>query len=61
MIVYDMAIKVLDTKQFPQHNITGLISGITFIVLFQSEEAFAVEENTHTHRMHVEIKNFILQ
>ena len=48
MIVYDVAIKVLDTKQFPQHNIAGLISGITF-VLFQSGEAFMVEGNKHTH------------
>ena len=37
MIVYDVAIKVLD------------ICGITFIVLFRSGEAFTVEGNTHTH------------
>ena len=34
MIVYDVATKVLDTQSFPQHNIAGLISSITFIVLF---------------------------
>ena len=50
MIVYDMVMNVLDTKWFLQHNIAGLISGITFIVLFQSGEASTVEENTHTHR-----------
>ena len=49
MIVYDMVMKVLDTKWFPQHNTAGLISGITFIVLFQSGEASAVEGNKHTH------------
>ena len=48
MIVYDVAMKVLDTKKFPQHNITGLISGITFTVLFQLGEAF-IKINTHTH------------
>ena len=45
MIVYDMVMNVLDTKWFPQHNIAGLISGITFIILFQSGEAFTVEGN----------------
>ena len=53
MIVYDMVMNVLDTKWFPQHNIADLISGITFIVLFQSGEASTVEGNkhinTHTH------------
>ena len=49
MIVYDMVMNVLDTKWFPQHNIAGLISGITFVVLFQSGEASTVEGNTHTH------------
>ena len=34
MIVYDVATKVLDKESFPQHNIAGLISGITFIVWF---------------------------
>ena len=48
MIVYDVAMKVLDTKYFSQHNIS-LISGITFIVLFQSGEASTVEGNKHTH------------
>ena len=49
MIVYDVATKVLDTELFPQHNIAGLISGITFIVLFQSGETFTVEGNTHIY------------
>ena len=35
--------------KFLQHNIAGLISGITFIVLLQSGEASTVEENKHTH------------
>ena len=49
MIDYDVAMKVLETKQFTQHNIAGLISGIIFIVLFQSGETSTVEENKHTH------------
>ena len=49
MIVYDMVMNVLDTKLFPQHNIAGLISGITFIALYQSGEASTVEGNKHTH------------
>ena len=49
MIVYDMAMKVLDTKWFPQHNTAVLISGITFIILFQSGEASTMEGNKHTH------------
>ena len=50
MIVYDVATKVLDTKSFPQHNIAGLISGITFIVLFSQEKPLRWKEiNTHTH------------
>ena len=34
---------------FPQHTIADLISGITFIIRFQSGEAFTVEGNKHTH------------
>ena len=50
MIVYDVATKVLDTKSFPQHNIAGLISCITFIVLFSQEKPLRWKEiNTHTH------------
>ena len=50
MIVYDVATKVLDTELFPQPNIAGLISGITFVVL-QSGETFTVEHtHTHTHK-----------
>ena len=58
MIVYDMVMNVLDTKWFPQHNIAGLISGITFFVLFQSGEASTVEGNKHTHT-HTEISPLI--
>ena len=36
-LVYDVATKVLDTEIFPQHNIHGLIYGITFIVLFSQK------------------------
>ena len=50
MIVYDVATKVLDTKSFPQYNIAGLYSGITFIVLFSQEKSLRWKEiNTHTH------------
>ena len=54
MIDYDVAIKVLDTESFPQRNITGLISGITFIVLFIQEKPLwwkeiNVRACTHTH------------
>ena len=49
MIVYDVAAKVLGTKKFPQHNIADLNSDITFIVFFQSGEAFTVKGNKHTH------------
>ena len=38
MIVYDVATKVLDTDLFPQHTITDMNSGITFIVLFSQEK-----------------------
>ena len=51
MIVNDVATKALDTESLPQQYIAGLISGIKFIVFFQSGEAFMVEgnKNTHTH------------
>ena len=50
MIFYDVAKKVLDTESFPQHNIAGLISAITFIVLFSQEKPLLWKEiNTHTH------------
>ena len=49
MIVYNVVTKVLDTEKFPQHNIAGLIPGITFIALFHSGEAITMEGNTHTH------------
>ena len=57
MIVYDMVMNVLDRKWFPQHNIAGLISGITFIVLLQSGEACTVEGNKHTHT-HTELRKY---
>ena len=44
MIVYEVATEQLDAK----HTIADLNSGITFIVLFQSGEAFTVEGNKHT-------------
>ena len=40
MVVYDVAIKVLDTEIFPQHSIADLIFGITVIVLFSQEKPF---------------------
>ena len=45
MTLYEVAMKELDTKQFPQHTIADLISGI----IAQSGEAFMVEGNKHTH------------
>ena len=50
MTVYDVATKVLDKELFPQHNIAGLISTITFIVLFSQEKPLQWKEiNTHTN------------
>ena len=52
MIVYDVATKVPETKSFPHHNIAGLISGITFIVLFSQEKPLGwkkINTDTHTH------------
>ena len=46
MIIYDVAKKVFDKKTFPQRNIAGLISGITF-VFFQSGNACTVEGDIH--------------
>ena len=48
MIFYDMATKVVDTESFPQQNIAGDISGITF-VLFSQKPLQWKEINTHTH------------
>ena len=49
MIVYDVATKVLDTEKFPQHTISGLNSGIAF-VLFSLEKHLRWKElNTQTH------------
>ena len=51
MIVCDVATKVLDTEIFPQSNIAGLISGITFIILFGQEKPLRWKEiNTYTHK-----------
>ena len=55
MIVYDVAMKVLDTESFLQHNISDLISGSTFIVLFSQDQPLRLKEtnshkHTHTHR-----------
>ena len=54
MIVYDVAMKVLDTESFLQHNISDLISGSTFIVLFSQDQPLRLKEtnshkHTHTH------------
>ena len=50
MIIYEVATKVRDTEAFPQHNIFGLISGITSIVLFSQEKPLQWKEiNTHTY------------
>ena len=38
MIVYDVATKELGTESIHQHNITDLISGITFIALFSQDK-----------------------
>ena len=48
MIVYDVATKILDTKSFPQHNIAGLTSGITYTVLFSQEKPSRWRKYTHT-------------
>ena len=40
---------VLNTESLPQHNIAGLISGITFILLFSQEKPLTWKEiNTNT-------------
>ena len=49
MIVYDVAIKVLDTEIFLQPSIAGLISGITFIVLFSQEKPLRSKKINATH------------
>ena len=52
MTAYDVATKVLDKELFSQHNIAGLNSGITFIVLFSQEKPLRrkkINTNTHTH------------
>ena len=49
MIAYDVATKLLDTESFPKHNIAGLISGITFIVLFSTTPLSWKKTHTQTH------------
>ena len=49
MIVYDVATKVLDTGSFPQHNISGLLSGITFVLFSQEKPLRWKEIKTQTH------------
>lgn len=49
MIAYDVGTKVLDTEIFPQHAMADL--NIWYYLLFvQSEEAFTVKGNKHTHK-----------
>ena len=64
MIVYDVVTKVLDTEIFPQGNIAGLISGVTFIILFSQEKPLRGKEiNTYTHahtRTHIHTNTEIL-
>ena len=50
MIVNEVVTKVLDTELFPQHTITDLNSGITFIVLFSHKKPFTVRENKHINK-----------
>ena len=49
MIVYDVATKVLDTGSFPQHNISGLLSGITFFLFSQEKPLRWKEIKTQAH------------
>ena len=49
MIAYDVAKKVLDTGSFPQHNISGLLSGITFVLFSQEKPLRWKEIKTQTH------------
>ena len=45
-----MVTKVLDTEIFPDDNIAGLISDITFTVLFSQEKPLQWKEiHTHIH------------
>ena len=50
MIVYDVATKVLDTEIFPQHNITGLISGIQLLFCLVRRSLQSGRLNTHTNK-----------
>ena len=56
MIVYDVAMKVLDTESFPQHSIASLVSGITFIVWFSQDKPLRCKEiNTQT-QIHTRVR-----
>ena len=68
MIIYDVTTKILEAESFLQHN-AGLISDITFIVLFSQEKPLQWKEintdththtHTHTHtRTHTILANYI--
>ena len=61
MIAYDVATKALDTEIFRQYNIAGMISGITFTVLFSQEKPLQTQMySTHTsHTQMYSTKNYI--
>ena len=49
MIVFDVAIKVLDTEKFPQHTIADLNSGIALFCLV-TRGLYSESKETHTHK-----------
>ena len=65
MIIYDVAKKVFDKKTFPQGNIAGLISGITFVFFSQEmpvrwKETYTyarTRTRTCTHITHTQVVN----
>ena len=59
MIVFDVAIKVLDTETFPLPTITDLNPGITLTVFFQSGEAFTVKGNIYIIYIYIYIYTYI--
>ena len=48
MIVFDVAIKVLDTEKFAQHTIADLNSGIALFCLV-TRSLYSESKETHTH------------
>ena len=58
MIAYDVATKVLHTEVFYQHNITGLISGILFVLF--SQKPLGWKQITNTQIQHTTLFNFII-